>query len=77
MATLAALLGHSKLNMVMRYTHPQEKHQADAVNRLEKANAARQIMEAEKRMSTFSGTAGENQRNFPDPKNEGNSSRIN
>jgi hypothetical protein len=24
MATLAALLGHTKLNMVMRYAHPQE-----------------------------------------------------
>jgi len=30
MPTLAALLGHSKLNMVMRYAHPQEQHQADA-----------------------------------------------
>ena len=47
--TLAALLGHSKLNIVMRYAHPQERHQADAVKRLETANAARQIAEFEKK----------------------------
>ena len=34
MPTLAALLGHSKLNMVMRYAHPQEHHQADAMKKL-------------------------------------------
>jgi len=73
MTTLAALLGHSKLNIVMRYTHPQEKHQADAVNRLEKANAAREIAEAEKRL----GTAGESQGTFKESKSERNSSRIN
>src|SRR5262249_8482004 len=49
MPTLAALLGHSKLNMVMRYAHPQEKHQTDAVKRLEAFNAAKEIAEAEKR----------------------------
>jgi hypothetical protein len=49
MPTLAALLGHSKLNIVMRYTHPQEQHQIDTVKRLEKANAARQIAEFEKK----------------------------
>src|SRR5215831_6124483 len=77
MTTLAALLGHSKLNMVMRYAHPQEKHQADAVNRLEKANAAREIAEAEKRLGTNLGTAGENRGNFTESKSEGNSSRAN
>ncbi len=40
LATLAAILGHSKLNMVMRYAHPQEQHKAEAMQRLEKANAA-------------------------------------
>jgi integrase len=47
--TLAVLLGHSKLNMVMRYAHPQEKHQAEAVKRLEAFNAAKEIAEAEKK----------------------------
>jgi hypothetical protein len=31
--------------MVMRYAHPQEKHQADAVKRLEAFNAAKEIAE--------------------------------
>jgi len=48
MPTLAALLGHSKLNMVMRYAHPQEQHQADAVKRLEVFNAAKEIAAFEK-----------------------------
>jgi Phage integrase family len=52
MTTLAALLGHSKLNMVMRYAHPHERHQADAVKRLEKVNAARQIAAFEKKNSS-------------------------
>ena len=33
--TLAALLGHANLGMVMRYAHPSENHKFDAVNRLE------------------------------------------
>jgi integrase len=49
MPTLAALLGHSKLNMVMRYAHPQERHQVDAVRRLEAANAAKEIAEFERK----------------------------
>ena len=48
MPTLAALLGHSKLNMVMRYAHPQERHQADAVKKLEAFNAAKEIEEVER-----------------------------
>ena len=53
MPTLAALLGHSKLNMVMRYVHPQARHQAEEVRRLEAFNAAQEIaeVEAEKRAS--------------------------
>ena len=46
MPTLAALLGHSKLNMVLRYAHPQASHQAEAVKRLEAFNAAKEIAEA-------------------------------
>ena len=49
MPTLAALLGHSKLNMVMRYAHPQAKHQAEAMRHLEAFNAAKEIAEVEKK----------------------------
>ena len=52
MPTLAALLGHSKLNMVLRYVHPQERHQADAVKRLEAVNAAKEIEEVERQKAT-------------------------
>jgi hypothetical protein len=38
MPTLAALLGHTKLNMMMRYAHAQERHQADSVKTLEAIN---------------------------------------
>jgi hypothetical protein len=34
--------------MVMRYAHPQEQHQVDAVKRLEAINAAKEITEVEK-----------------------------
>jgi integrase len=49
MPTLASLLGHSKLNMVMRYAHPQERHQVDAVRLLEASNAAKEIAEFERK----------------------------
>src|SRR6476659_3069609 len=48
MPTLASLLGHSKLNMVIRYVHPQERHQVEAVRRLEATNAAKEIAEFER-----------------------------
>jgi integrase len=41
--TLAALLGHSKIQMVLRYAHPTQEHQARSVERLEQFNAARQM----------------------------------
>ena len=59
MPTLAALLGQSKLNMVMRYAHPQERHQADAVKRLEAFNAAKEISEAEKKQKAQKQTTPE------------------
>ena len=75
MPTLAALLGHSKLDMVMRHARPQEQHQADAMNRLEMFNAAKEIAEVEKpknrqnapvseTVGTISGTAVENPDNY-------------
>jgi integrase len=33
--TLAALLGHSSLRMVMRYAHPSDNHKFDAIKRME------------------------------------------
>jgi len=84
MSTLAALLGHSKLNMVTRYAHPQERHQADTVRRLEKVNAARQIAEFEKKEkptpkspATISATVAENSAIFTESKTEGKSQQIN
>jgi hypothetical protein len=59
MPTLAALLGHSKLNMVMRYAHPQGKHQADAVKRLEACNAAKEIAEVEREKNRQNTTVSE------------------
>ncbi|HEX8195902.1 MAG TPA: site-specific integrase [Pyrinomonadaceae bacterium] len=35
--TLQTLLGHSSLNMVTRYAHPTEKHQFDAIKKMEAA----------------------------------------
>ena len=81
-ATLASLLGHSKLVMVMRYVHPGEAHRIDAVKKLAIANTARQIAEFEKKKTaeespaTISATVGENLSNFEGSKTEGNSSSI-
>ncbi len=47
LVTLAALLGHSKINMVMRYAHPTESHQ-----RLEQFNLERQMEEINERVPT-------------------------
>ena len=40
LVTLAAMLGHSKINMVLRYAHPTEEHQAAAMQKIQ-ASAAR------------------------------------
>jgi hypothetical protein len=45
--TLAAMLGHSKINMVMRYAHPTQEHQRTAMVRLEEYVAAPRIAKAE------------------------------
>lgn len=38
--TLAAILGHSKLNMVLRYAHPSEQHQAESMRKFHEKIAA-------------------------------------
>ena len=43
LATLAAMLGHSKINMVLRYAHPTQDHQATAMAMLERYSALEQI----------------------------------
>jgi len=43
LVTLAALLGHSKIQMVLRYAHPTQEHQARSVERMEQFVAARQM----------------------------------
>ena len=47
--TLAAMLGHSRIQMVLRYAHPTQEHQSSAMDRLEKYNAMQQIAEFERR----------------------------
>jgi hypothetical protein len=86
MPTLAALLGHSKLNMVMRYAHPQEQHQAAAMQKLEAFNVAKEIAEVEKArqnrvqsesVPTISPTPHENPANFSQEKIEGKPNPVN
>jgi integrase len=41
LVTLAAMLGHSKINMVMRYAHPSEQHQFAAIKAMEASREAK------------------------------------
>jgi integrase len=41
--TLAALLGHTNIQMSMRYVHPAEEHKREAVGKLENYNAAEML----------------------------------
>jgi integrase len=53
--TLAALLGHTNIQMSMRYVHPAEEHKKEAARKLENYNAAEILKFAEKshRVSTI------------------------
>ena len=82
--TLASLLGHSTLVMLMRYVHPGEAHRTDVVNKLEVANAAKEIAEVERNetrqfqmVPTESPTLLENTGDFSREETEGESQRIN
>ena len=46
---LAAMLGYSKINTVMRYAHPTQDHQTTAIAMLERYNALEQIRAFERR----------------------------
>jgi integrase len=41
LVTLAAMLGHSRVQMVMRYAHPTEAHQFDAMKKMQEYRAAK------------------------------------
>jgi integrase len=47
LVTLAAMLGHSRIQMVLRYAHPTHQHQAQAMQRLEQFVAEQKIVHAE------------------------------
>jgi len=48
LVTLAAMLGHSRIQMVLRYAHPTAEHQVSAMRRLEEFNGAKKIAEYER-----------------------------
>jgi integrase len=45
LVTLASMLGHSRIQMVMRYAHPTQTHRVSALEKLVKHNAAREKAE--------------------------------
>ncbi len=49
LVTLAAMLGHSKINMVLRYAHPTQEHQTNATLKIERHVVGRQIEAAARR----------------------------
>jgi hypothetical protein len=46
--TLAAMLGHSKINMVLRYAHPTQEHQTKAMDKMEQYVSEQKIVYAER-----------------------------
>ncbi len=47
LVTLAAMLGHSKINMVLRYAHPTQEHQTRAMDKMEQYVSQQKIALAE------------------------------
>jgi len=54
LVTLAAMLGHSRIQMVLRYAHPTQQHQTQAMQRLERFVAEQRIAVAEHSTSASS-----------------------
>jgi integrase len=56
--TLAALLGHTSIQMTMRYVHPAEQHKKEAATKLENYKAAliQKFAEESQRVTTISAT---------------------
>ena len=48
LVTLAAMLGHSKINMVLRYAHPTQEHQTKAMDKLEQYVSEQRMAHAER-----------------------------
>jgi integrase len=48
LVTLAAMLGHSKINMVLRYAHPTQEHQTTAMDKMERYVSEQKIAHAER-----------------------------
>jgi integrase len=48
LVTLAAMLGHSKINMVLRYAHPTQSHQTNAMDKMERYVSEQKIAHAER-----------------------------
>ena len=48
LVTLAAMLGHSKINMVLRYAHPTQEHQTTAMDKMERYVSEQKIAQAER-----------------------------
>jgi len=42
------MLGHSRIQMVLRYAHPTQEHQAQAMKKLAEFTAAKRIAEYER-----------------------------
>jgi integrase len=59
LVTLAALLGHSRVQMVMRYAHPTEEHQFNAMKKMEAYEESERLIGNELQMpTTFPTTVG-------------------
>ena len=54
LVTLASMLGHSKINMVMRYAHPTQEHQTRAIKKMEQFVAEQRIAFAERNAADVS-----------------------
>jgi len=48
LVTLAAMLGHSKINMVLRYAHPTQEHQAKAMDLMERYVSEQKMAQVER-----------------------------
>lgn len=46
--TLAAMLGHSRINMVLRYAHPTQEHRTKAMDKMEQHVSEQKIAHAER-----------------------------
>jgi hypothetical protein len=52
LVTLAAMLGHSKINMVLRYAHPTQEHQSKAMDKMEQFVNAQKTAHAKRVAAT-------------------------